>query len=266
MLILTFCKQQECVIFFVSCAIFIRPKKRMCTVSLIRTQENNFILTSNRDEAINRKTLLPEFYQVSNTRMLFPMDAVAGGTWIGLSDKNTMICLLNGGFEIHERNKSYRQSRGVVVKDLLGADDLKKAISTYNYKGIEPFTIVAANWQSDLELFELVWDGKEKHLRVLEKETHIWSSSTLYTDQMKNTRKRWFNAFHEENIVTSDALLDFHKNAGVGNKDIDLQIDRGDLKTRSITQIVKNEEELTMRYENLQNKEVNTVTFEAITA
>ena len=34
----------------------------MCTVTLIPTGENNFILTSNRDEVINRKTLLPEFY------------------------------------------------------------------------------------------------------------------------------------------------------------------------------------------------------------
>ena len=237
----------------------------MCTVTLIPTQENDFILTSNRDEAINRKTLQPEFYQVNNTRMLFPKDAVAGGTWIGISDKNTMICLLNGAFEIHERLLSYRQSRGVVVKDLLGSDDLRKAILNYDLTGIEPFTIIAANWKSDLELFELVWDGKEKHFKTLEKKTYIWSSSTLYTQEMKKTRKKWFREFKEQNTMTSEALLDFHKNAGVGNKNIDLQIDRGSLKTRSITQVVKNDEELMMRYENLQEKEVNTVAFEAVT-
>ncbi len=238
----------------------------MCTVTLVPTQENSFILTSNRDEAINRKTLLPEFYQINNTRMLFPKDAVAGGTWIGLSDKNTMICLLNGGFETHERLVSYRQSRGVVVKDLLGSDDLKNSILLYDYKGIEPFTIVAASWQSNLEFFELVWNGKEKHFRTLKKEIHIWSSSTLYTPKMKKTREDWLEAFERQNVLTSDTLLDFHKNAGVGDKDVDLQIDRGFLKTRSITQVVKNVEELTMRYENLQNKEVNTVAFEGITA
>lgn len=238
----------------------------MCTVTLVPTQENNFILTSNRDEAVDRKTLLPEFYQVHKTRMLFPKDAVAGGTWIGVSDKNTMICLLNGGFEIHERSPSYRQSRGVVVRDLLEADDLEKAIHAYNYMGIEPFTIVAANWQSDLLLFELVWDGQQKHLKRLEKKTHIWSSSTLYTKDMKVTRKKWFATHENQNVLTPITLLDFHKNAGVGDKNIDLQIDRGFLKTISITQVVKNEEELSMRYENLQNKEVSTVVFEAITA
>lgn len=237
----------------------------MCTVTLIPIEENNFILTSNRDEAVNRKTLLPEFYQVNKTRMLFPKDAVAGGTWIGVSDKDTMICLLNGGFEIHERAVSYRQSRGVVVRDLLGADDLKSAIEDYDYSGVEPFTIVAANWSSDLVFFELVWDGQQKHFKTLEKETHIWSSSTLYTREMKTKREVWFESFENQNVLTSERLLDFHKNAGIGDKDVDLQIDRGFLKTRSITQIVKNEEELSMRYENLQDEEVSTVVFEAIT-
>ncbi|MBQ4822305.1 NRDE family protein [Aquimarina sp. MMG016] len=237
----------------------------MCTVTLIPIEENNFILTSNRDEAVNRKTLLPEFYQVNKTRMLFPKDAVAGGTWIGVSDKDTMICLLNGGFEIHERAVSYRQSRGVVVRDLLGADDLKSAIEDYDYSGIEPFTIVAANWSSDLVFFELVWDGQQKHFKTLEKQTHIWSSSTLYTPEMKAKREVWFESFENQNVLTSETLLDFHKNAGIGDKDVDLQIDRGFLKTRSITQIVKNEEELSMRYENLQDEEISTVVFEAIT-
>ncbi len=235
----------------------------MCTVTLIPTGENNFILTSNRDEVINRKTLLPEFYQVNNTRMLYPKDAVAGGTWIGISDKKTMICLLNGGFEIHERLISYRQSRGVVVKDLLSADDLKEAIRAYDCRGIEPFTIVAANWQNDLLLLEFVWDGKKKHLRQLKKDTYIWSSSTLYTKEMKGIRENWFRAFEKQNLFTSDAIMDFHKHQGIGDKDVDLQIDRGFLKTISITQIVQDDEGISMRYENLDNNEVNTVVFEA---
>ncbi|GAA4270737.1 NRDE family protein [Aquimarina gracilis] len=237
----------------------------MCTVTLIPIRENDFILTSNRDEVINRKTLPPEFYRVNKTRMLFPKDALAGGTWIGVSDKNTMICLLNGGFEIHERQVSYRQSRGVVVKELLEADHLENAIESYDCKGIEPFTIVAVNWKSNLRLFEFVWDGFQKHFKVLDKKTHIWSSSTLYTKEMKSLRKNWFDTFESKNVITSDSLLGFHKNAGIGDKDVDLQIDRGFLKTISITQIVKNEEELSMRYENLQNEEVNKVVFEAIT-
>lgn len=237
----------------------------MCTVTLSPLQKNGFVLTSNRDEAINRKTLLPEFYQENQTRMLFPKDAVAGGTWIGLNDNNTMVCLLNGGFKLHKRSASYSKSRGIVVKDLLETNDLKKAIMTYKLVGVEPFTIVAADWQSELVFYELVWDGKEKYFRTLENKTYIWSSSTLYTSEMKIKRQKWFRNFEQSNLLTPDTLLDFHKNGGIGDKNVDLQIDRGVLKTRSITQIVKNEEDASMRYENLQNNEVHTVVFEVLT-
>jgi len=52
----------------------------MCTVTFIPQGNNNFILTSNRDEAIGRKTLPPDFYDIEDTKMLFPRDAVAGGS------------------------------------------------------------------------------------------------------------------------------------------------------------------------------------------
>ena len=238
----------------------------MCTVTLVPTQEDNFILTSNRDEAIHRKTLPPEFYTTNNVKMLFPKDALAGGTWIGISDHNRMICLLNGGFEAHQHIPPYAKSRGVVVTDLLKAKDLQQTIQSYEFKGIEPFTIIAADWKSELVFAELVWDGAEAHYRNLEKTTHIWSSSTLYTKKMKSAREGWFRSYEATTDLSPDTLLDFHRNAGIGDPDIDLQIDRGFLKTRSITQIVKSEEELKMRYENLQDKKVNIASFEGITA
>lgn len=56
----------------------------MCTVTYIPQENNNFILTSNRDEAYGRKTLAPSFYTIDGVKMLFPKDAVAGGSWIGV--------------------------------------------------------------------------------------------------------------------------------------------------------------------------------------
>ncbi|MBP2834073.1 NRDE family protein [Aquimarina sp. U1-2] len=237
----------------------------MCTVTLIPIAKNDFILTSNRDEMPHRKTIAPQFHQVNETRMLFPQDMVAGGTWIGVSDTNTMICLLNGGFKAHESASFYEKSRGVVVKDLLEAKNLEETIHSYNYTNIEPFTIVAASWQTDLLIFELVWDGRQKHVRTLQNEMHIWSSSTLYTNEMKSIRKKWFKNFQKRNDFSKAAILDFHKHAGVGDKEIDLLMDRGGVKTISITQIVKQKDELQMRYENLQNQEVKRVTFEEVT-
>ncbi len=238
----------------------------MCTVTYIPKENNTFILTSNRDEAVGRTTLAPDFYDVDGTKMLFPKDAVAGGTWIGISEKNRMICLLNGGFEIHVRKESYTMSRGIVVKELLKAADLSEAIDTFNYKGIEPFTIIAIDWSNTLKATELVWDGEKAHVTVLDHEPKIWSSSTLYDATMKEKRQTWFAAFKETTDWSKESLFDFHTKAGEGDAHIDLQINRGLLKTVSVTQVEKIDDTCVMTYNDLQKEEVHSAQFEMIPA
>ncbi|MEP0264957.1 NRDE family protein [Dokdonia sp.] len=238
----------------------------MCTVTFIPTGDSNFIITSNRDEAVSRVTLRPDFYDVDGVKMLFPKDAVAGGSWIGISEKNTLICLLNGGFENHIRVENYKMSRGIVVKELLKAEDLSNAIETFNYKGIEPFTIIAVNWSLQLRVTELVWDGQEVYVTVLPNEPKIWSSSMLYTTTMKNKRKEWFKAFSNENTLKGDDMYRFHTTAGEGDKSTDVCMDRGFLKTVSITQVEKTDKNCTMTYFDLQKDEEHRTEFYTVTA
>lgn len=224
----------------------------MCTVTLIPTGTNDFVLTSNRDEAPNRTTLSPDFYTVDNTKLLFPKDKVAGGSWIGVSEKKRVLCVLNGGFVTHERKASYRLSRGVVMKELLVAENLDKTIQDYNLKGVEPFTLVIVDWNSSMEFKELVWDGKDKHYQNLPLEPKIWSSSSLYNDSMKKERLQWFNDFKVERDLSSDTIMEFHKSAGEGNEDYGVIMDRFFVKTTSITQTIKTDNEVLMNFENLQ--------------
>ena len=60
----------------------------MCTVTIIPKGDNDFVLTSNRDEAPQRISLAPKVYTIDDTRLLFPKDKLSGGTWIGVSEKN----------------------------------------------------------------------------------------------------------------------------------------------------------------------------------
>lgn len=237
----------------------------MCTVTYIPKKNNTFILTSNRDEAIGRTTLVPSFYDIDGVKMLFPKDAVAGGSWIGISEKSRMICLLNGGFEAHIRVENYKMSRGVVVKKLLKAEDLSQAIAQFDYKGIEPFTIVAIDWSGDLKATELVWDGYKAHITILGDEPKIWSSATLYDATMKEKRRDWFSVFSETTDWSPTSLFDFHTKAGEGDAHIDLQMNRGLLKTVSVTQVEKSEDTCTMTYHDLQKEEIHTTEFEMIT-
>jgi hypothetical protein len=233
----------------------------MCTVTIIPKNNIDFILTSNRDEAPNRTSLFPDFYDVDDTKLLFPKDELGGGTWIGISEKNRVICVLNGAFECHKRKGNYRKSRGVVAKDFMIAEKIINTVQAYDLEDIEPFTMVIADWNSSLKFYELVWDGDEKHFTELPLEPKIWSSSSLYNRTMKNERFQWFEDFKTKNKLNIETMLKFHKTAGGNNNDYGVVMNRGFVKTTSITQVEKSDSIIEMHYESLENNTISTKTF-----
>ena len=228
----------------------------MCTVTIAPIKNNGFVLTSNRDEAPDRISLVPEVYKINETRLLFPKDVLSGGTWIGVSDKNRLICVLNGGYEWHERKETYRLSRGIVAQDFLLHADINDIMNSYDLSDIEPFTMVIVDWNTSLKFFELVWDGVKKHISYLPLEPKIWSSSTLYDSKKRSKRRDWFNSFTVKYDLDAESLMNFHKTAGKNNDDYGVIMDRKYVKTTSITQVEKNADFLKMRYENLDSKKV----------
>ena len=75
----------------------------MCTVTYLPLENEGFILTSNRDESHIRKTIPPKKYVENGVELAYPKEQLAGGTWIGASTKNRLVCLLNGAFKKHVR-------------------------------------------------------------------------------------------------------------------------------------------------------------------
>ena len=99
----------------------------MCTVTYIPLGNSDFILTSSRDIPFARKKAAhPKKTTEDGVELYYPKDGKAGGTWIGTSAKNRLICLLNGGFKYHTSREKYTKSRGLIVKELLKADDIRK--------------------------------------------------------------------------------------------------------------------------------------------
>lgn len=232
----------------------------MCTVTIIPKGDHNFVLTTNRDEAPDRVSLVPDFYTISNTKLLFPKDKM-GGTWIGISEKNRVVCVLNGAFVKHKRQANYRKSRGIVANDFMVSDNIVNTIESYNLDAIEPFTIIIADWNAGLKFYELVWDGINKHFIELPLEPRIWSSSTLYNLGMQRERQQWFESFEAVYSLDAGSLLEFHKNTDVENMDYGVIMNRGYVKTTSITQVEKQGNGIDMRYENLESKSITTKTF-----
>lgn len=237
----------------------------MCTMTFIPSTQNNtdFILTSNRDEGVNRPTLAPEIYTEKETELLYPKDEVAGGTWIGASSRKRAICLMNGAYKKHKRKESYNISRGTVVKDLLATEDILHGIEKYSFDEVEPFTMIIVTWKAGIEVYKLIWDAARLHFIKLENEPHIWSASMTYDQEMKEQRKKWFAEFlkdHPVREIDAATMWKFHHETGAKDKDVGLIIDRGQLKTTSITQFSLFGKVQKMRYDDLINKK-ETETF-----
>jgi len=241
----------------------------MCTVTYIPLGNSDFILTSSRDIPFTRKKAdHPEKMIEDGVKLWYPKDGKAGGTWIGTSDKNRLICLLNGGFVYHTSRAHYSKSRGLIVKELLKADEIHKGLNDVDLTGVEQFTLTIVDWNNELELLEFVWDGTEKHTKLMPQKTHIWSSSTLYDKSVKQLRRDWFAKWQKENVTLSlsstlktgfvegsqKSILDFHQKAGVGDAFIDVMMDRGMGGTVSITSVEKKKTELKMFYKDVSTQ------------
>lgn len=230
----------------------------MCTVSFLPTGKGDFILTSNRDEQASRSPEnITEVLQ-NGVKLIFPRDTAAGGTWIAIADTNKMVCLLNGAFEKHKHRPPYSRSRGIMVLSFFDYDTTSDFFEAYDFKGMEPFTMIIFD---NGQLFELRWDEVQTHFKQLdESTTHFWSSSTLYPKAQQERRAKWFaNWLREEQAFTKDNILTFHKNGGEGDPFNDLVMNRYNIvQTVSITSVVKKANEISMDYHNLIKEEVKS--------
>ena len=227
----------------------------MCTVTFFPKNNGEFILTSSRDESPGRSTLVPQEYKEGETKMIFPKDELAGGSWIGASTKNRLLCVLNGGFTFHKRNPPYKTSRGLILVQLLQVDDLQAYLNEKDWDGIEPFTMIIVDWDKELICSELIWDGQDSHYQHLPLSPKIWSSSTLYSEEMKTERKSWFDTFLLENKSEATDIWNFHLNGGEQNQEYGFVMDRFFVKTTSLTQAVLTQDSIRMTYMDMLSGE-----------
>lgn len=182
----------------------------MCTVVYIPNNNEKYF-ASLRDESPDRpEALPPALYKLSNIRILSTKDPLAGGTWIGINDFQNVIILLNGAFQSHLKEGTYKKSRGLIVTELLSTEMPVIEWSFLNLTNVEPFTLVI--W-SDNNLFELVWDGTNKYRKLLDHTiAHIWSSSTLYNSQAKQDRMKLYERWmRTKPKIDKESMLGFFK-------------------------------------------------------
>ncbi len=231
----------------------------MCVLTYIPTNKYlGYIFTNNRDEAVARpKAIQPKKYIINGKSIFFPKDAQAGGTWMATSD-NFTVCLLNGAFENHVHTPPYRQSRGQIILDFFKFDTVDNFISNYSFEGIENFTLVILCHKDFLKICEFRWDGTQLHYTSINpKEAHIWSSATLYPQEIRTAREQWFSDFREQNPhLTREQVIDFHLHGGTGDIHNDMRMNReGKLITQCIFQVVKENNYMSFSFHDLLSEQ-----------
>jgi uncharacterized protein with NRDE domain len=203
----------------------------MCLLSFVKIGDQQ-IFTSNRDIShLRPKALNIQAYKIRKEEIHFPKDH-KGGTWLAYNQKKILF-LLNGAKENHVSKSSYRKSRGLILLELFQADSITEDWNLIDLTDIEPFTLVA--FQKG-DLIELIWDGIQKTTTQKNtEESHIWLSSTLYTQEEKKSVSAIFNS---KNFSTSEQLLSFNQEYNYGSiKDVKTRIER--VKTTCHYQLIK---------------------------
>ncbi|WP_114941653.1 NRDE family protein [Mucilaginibacter endophyticus] len=239
----------------------------MCTVTYVPTK-NGFQLTSNRDENVNRgQAIAPRQYHTGNNILLYPKDADRNGSWIATKNNGDTVVLLNGAFVKHTAMPPYKISRGLVLIDMINAEDPYLFYQNSDLNGVEPFTIIL---HSHGTLYEFRWDGTLKHIKLLNgKAAHIWSSATLYNEAAAAKRATWFNNWLKSaNPDKIEDIMYFHHHAGEGDDNDALVINRGGkMKTVSVTNLNVDPKNIVMTYHDLRdgNKYVNDLAIDSAT-
>jgi len=225
----------------------------MCTVTFIPSKEH-IILTSNRDEKHWRSPAQPPAPHAFKTgNILFPKDGDAGGTWFAVHENGNAVVFLNGGFVRHEPKPPYRRSRGLILLDLLDSSSPRDSFLSIDLDNIEPFTAVI--WD-DSRLFECRWDGQQKHHKQLDSTSpHIWSSATLYDDEVIARRRLWFTGWLAKHpMPAQEDILHFHQFTGDGDTHNDLLMNRdGKVFTVSVTSVQIEPARASVRYLDIRN-------------
>lgn len=210
----------------------------MCTLSYIPTDQG-YIFTHNRDERTDRLSsdnIVRK--ELQNRRVFFPQDLEANGTWMAYSPEFRAACILNGGEKEYTRKSAYRKSRGIMVLESFEASSIQEFYEGYNFKDIEPFTLIL---KGKGEFCSIIHDEDTTQIKHFDpSKKHIWSSTKLYSKEVRRKREIWFeNWIQTKPKFNSQNVFDFHRSAGEGNQENDLVMSRwGILKTVSITQIV----------------------------
>lgn len=219
----------------------------MCTVTFIPSGRG-FLLTSNRDELVNRPASPPRPYRHGGQTLIYPRDERAHGSWIGAGSQGIVACLLNGADEWHAKQAHHTHSRGLILLESLQQPQLAAWATDLALQHTEPFTLLHFSLEEEWTGTSLVWDGSQKRLQPISMQTPgIWASATLYPAEIRAAKREKFRLLHAGTAQPDHhQLIDFHRDERNLFNGMD-----GQLRTVSISQLECTAELVQFAYRDL---------------
>lgn len=220
----------------------------MCTVTVIPLGSGYRLLT-NRDESRTRPTALPPALQttIGGSRALWPVDAAAGGTWVGVSPTGLGLTLLNLNLDPPPAMPTTPQSRGALIPAIIDAPTAADAIEALPRDVVEhvaPFRLVAVDPTS---IIVARWDRSSLGVEHRSLEPVCLASSGL-GDHLVQERLPLFEEMRAQHGLTPAMQDAYHAHTWPGREAISVMMSREDARTVSTTGVLVSPDGVEMWY------------------
>lgn len=220
----------------------------MCTVTWLQ-QDDGYEVFCNRDELKTRKPALPPREKESNgVRYLAPVDADAGGSWIGVNEFGLTLCLVNHYPITHNEHKSPPSdvinlkeycSRGLLLTELLESFSPEAVATKLEHETIaqyRSFILLAFGLHAPPRMF--VWDEKAMHSERIHANALPITSSSFKTAAVIAARQREYREkFSSTRNLSAEQLASFHRSHSPERGAYSICMHRADAETVSFTRV-----------------------------
>ena len=222
----------------------------MCTLTFVPTKDG-YVAGMNRDEKLIRPHALPpERFDFPGATAVFPREH-SGGTWIGCNSHGNLLALLNWNDVVPPFGGATLRSRGLLIRELIGGDDLGDTRARYaqlDLSGFLPFRLIGAFLGESL-IREWRWDGLcRQEFQFAWAKRHWFSSSVSDALAWRERGQRCENAERDRSMVSVSWVRNLHQSHDPVPGPFSICVHRKDAATVSYTEVRCSGEGLSMSY------------------
>lgn len=224
----------------------------MCTLTVIPDQ-HGYVVTMNRDEYRTRQEAGLRTQHANGINYAYPVDAQAGGSWIGMNDHGVTMALLN---RYQAPTIENAKTRGAIIPSILPHEpnDAVLALKSLDPSYYNPFDCVLISTEG---CFHFSWNSQQVSWQQCDITNGLMmTSSSERLDEVRDYREQQFDRLRIKNLDVSNINL-FHLSQPETMASSAMFMARELTHTKSVVQIAVNKSCASLDYYNQQQLKPN---------